>query len=219
MTKYITDAWLVIVLGLAFGAALAGVQMGLGPIIDQNKLNEALSRIPALVPGAVQPDLTKVSPDQVMFREAGSTVYYARDERGRQVGWVIQAAGQGFADRIELLIGVNQDAGRITGLYVLEHKESPGYGDRIATSEFQDPFNKGKIVGGEVQRLRTDQPLKVTAERTDSLSEVKALTGATISSQSVAGIINDAMTKVRPGLRARAGSSGAAIEPSAKGGR
>ncbi|HOD81040.1 MAG: Electron transport complex protein RnfG [Planctomycetes bacterium ADurb.Bin126] len=204
MKKYIADAWLVIVLGLAFGAALAGVQMGLGPVIYQNKLNEALSRIPALVPHAVQPDLMKVSPDQVMLREAGSTIYYARDEKGRQVGWVIQAAGQGFADRIEVLIGVSEDVSLITGLYVLDHKESPGYGDRIATPEYQDPFNKGKVVGGELRRLRTDQPLKVTPEKTDSLHEVKALTGATISSESVAAIVNDAMAKVKPALRARA---------------
>ena len=35
-TNYILDAWLVLALSLGFGAALAGVQAGLMPIIKKN---------------------------------------------------------------------------------------------------------------------------------------------------------------------------------------
>jgi len=41
----------VLILALFFGTALAGVQITLGPKIDQNKLNETLERVPELVLG------------------------------------------------------------------------------------------------------------------------------------------------------------------------
>ena len=49
---YLRQAWLVIVLALVYGAALAGVQTTLGPRIAENKRNETYGVIPTLVPGA-----------------------------------------------------------------------------------------------------------------------------------------------------------------------
>jgi electron transport complex protein RnfG len=46
------QAWLILVLALVFGAALAAVQVNLSQTIKYNKLKETLERIPELVLGA-----------------------------------------------------------------------------------------------------------------------------------------------------------------------
>lgn len=178
---YIVQAWLVIVLSLLFGAALAGVQATLKPRIDQNKLNDTLSQIPQLVSGA-----TTGQPETI----GGQTVYKALNEQGEQVGWVIPARGLGFADILDLLVGLNKDLSQITGLYVLEQKETPGLGARITESKWRDQF-RGK---------GTSRDLAVTKMAPKADNEVQGVTGATISSVSVAGIVNGAVVRFRTAL-------------------
>ncbi|MBP7830015.1 MAG: FMN-binding protein [Kiritimatiellae bacterium] len=180
--SYIGQAWLVIVLALAFGAALAGVQAALSPKIAANKLNDTLSQIPALVPGA-----TTGQPETI----GGQAVYRAMNDQGEQVGWVISARGLGFADILDLLVGLNQDLTRVTGLYVLEQKETPGLGDRITEPAWRDQF-KGKPTAPE---------LSVTKAAPQSDSEIQGVTGATISSGSVVGLVNGAVARFREALK------------------
>lgn len=180
--SYIGQAWLVVVLALAFGAALAAVQGTLQPRIEQNKLADTLGQIPALVPGAVSGEAQTLG-DQ--------TVYRALDEGGHAMGWVLPAAGQGFADRIELLIGLNEDASRITGLYVLDQKETPGLGNKITEAAFCAKF-RGRAAG---------TPLVLTKVAPAADREIEGITGATISSESVVGIVNAAVAKFRRSLK------------------
>jgi electron transport complex protein RnfG len=170
--NYLTEAWLVLLLALLFGAALAGVQAALSPKIEQNKLQETLGQISALVPGAE----TGV-PETL----DGTRVYRALTAGKQTAGWVLPARGQGFADTIELLIGLNAEATQITGLYVLEQKETPGLGDNIRAPGFQSQF-KGKPAGS----------LQVVKTGKSGPHDIHALTGATISSDSVVKIVNRA---------------------------
>jgi electron transport complex protein RnfG len=180
---YIKQAWLVLALGGCFGAALAGVHAGLGGKIEANKLADTLGQIPSLVPGAVE------GKAEVRI---GRPVYRAVDSAGRCVGWVLPAAGQGFADRIQLLIGLDAQARTITGLYVLEQKETPGLGNRV-----EEPAWRGQFAGKLASR-----PLAVTKADKPGEGEIHAVTGATISSQSVTDIVNDAVAKFRGELSA-----------------
>ncbi len=185
-TNYLQDAWLVLVLALFFGLGLAYVQATLTPRIDANKLNDALAQIPQLVPGAAkgaQVDL------------AGARVFKALDAAGAPVGWVVPASGQGFADVVSVLIGVDANATQITGLYVLDQKETPGLGDFITSGpKFRDQF-VGKPVDGS---------LTVVKRAAAAPAEVEAITGATISSDSVTGIINKRLAAFRQALAAPA---------------
>ncbi len=49
--NYIVQAWLVILLALSFGASLSGVELLLSPKIRENKINETMSLVPALIKG------------------------------------------------------------------------------------------------------------------------------------------------------------------------
>lgn len=186
-SNYIGQAWLVIVLSLCFGAALAGVQTALNPRIQANKEADTIGQIPKLVPGAVGGE-RKVFGDHV--------VYVATDDKNQQVGWVIMAIGQGFADRIELLVGVDREVTKITGLYILDQKETPGLGNRVSEDGWRGQF-KDKPLAGK---------LVVTKSKPQMPEEIEAVTGATISSDSVVGIVNAAVARFRDELK-RQGSS------------
>ena len=176
--SYIGQAWLVILLSAVFGVALAGVQSALNPKIEANKLRDTIGQIPSLVPGAVS-GKAEVVGDQ--------TVYRALDDQGQPVGWVIPARGQGFADVIELLVGTDNDVKQITGLYVLKQLETPGLGDNITTEDFRGRFRNKSLA----------KPLAVTKATPKAEEEIQGVTGATISSVSVVGIINSAVEKFR----------------------
>ena len=184
--SYIGQAWLVILLSLCFGGALAGVQLALQQRIEENKLEETRSQIPLLVPGAREEE-SKI--DTV----AGQRVYRALSG-GSQIGWVIGGGGQGFADRIELLVGVDVRAEKITGLYVLEQKETPGLGNKIVEEEWRKQF-AGKTAG---------RGMVVTKGGASADDEIDAITGATISSESVCQIVNQTLGRMRNELIAKA---------------
>ncbi len=185
---YLGQAWLVIVLALGFGGALAGVHVALDERIQSNISNETLSQIPVLVPGSTSAEAETV---------AGRTVYRAMDG-DRQVGWVIRAAGQGFADRIELLIGLDPDMQQLTGLYVLAQKETPGLGNKIS-----EPIWTEQFAGRSA-----NEPLVVTKSDPAGDDQIRAVTGATISSESVCETVNQAVAEVRAAIEADAPTGG-----------
>lgn len=192
----IAQAWLVLVLAVGFGAGLAGLEYAVGPQIAENKLNETLSQVPSLVPGAVSgaPD------DQTL---SGRRIFRALDGQGKLVGWVVPGNGQGFGDKIELIIGLNAAATELTGIFVLDQKETPALGDRITTSEFQSRF-----VG-----MSTERTLNAKQAPTDPATGViQALSGATISSRAVCSIINQTLRVVRAPLSAAARGANAGAE-------
>ena len=181
--KYLREAWLVLSLALVFGTSLAGVEILLSDKIEANRIEETIGQIPSLVPGAAKGEEIRIE---------GRIVYRAIDNERRCVGWVIPASGQGFADAIGLLIGVDSKARTITGLYVLGQKETPGLGNKITKSSFRDQF-AGK---------RTESPLSTTKSEPAGENEILAITGATISSRSVVQTVNDTITELRDKLAA-----------------
>lgn len=196
---YVRQAWLVIILALCYGGALAGVQTTLGPKIAENKRNETYDVIPRLVPGADKDQTVELLLSDAAGNE--QKVYKALSTDGVHVGWVLPAGGQGFADRIELLVGLDTTVSKITGLYVLDQKETPGLGDYIAGDDFQDRFRDKP----------TDPELTVVKSDPAAPNEILAITGATISSESVKDIVNHAVAAMKEPIRqqATAGASAA----------
>jgi electron transport complex protein RnfG len=200
--NYIGQAWLVLALALSFGAALAGVETWLKPVIAANKLAATVERIPTLVRGADANTSAQSAPLLVTVGEAADRQQYeawrALTAEGEQVGWVIKASGKGFADKIELLIGVDASARRITGLHVLDQKETPGLGNKIV--ELGTRENKGFLWPFFHWEPAADQPLVVTTaspkmSEPGSANKITAVAGATISSRSVCRIVNEALSR------------------------
>ena len=197
------QGWLVLLLAVVFGALLAGVQTALGPAIADNKRNETLSRVPELIPppdtAATSAQLevdTRMLPVSGGGRTAVYRVHRALRD-GALAGWVVQVAGQGYADRIEVLLGLSPKGDVITGLFVLDQKETPGLGAKIAEAPWRGQF-AGKPAA---------VPLAVIKGGGARGNQIDAITGATISSRAVTDIVNRTLADVRDQLTADAGKA------------
>jgi electron transport complex protein RnfG len=192
--NYIFQAWLCIILAFVFGASLAGVQAALGPVIAENKVNETKAKVPELLLGADSVSGSKsldISVHTMKVEKNDTTkmytVYEAKFADGTPAGWVTKVAGQGYADRIELLLGLTPRAEKITGLFILDQKETPGLGNKIVEPKWRQQFTqKG-----------TDAALRVVKGGAKSPEEIDAVTGATISSDSVVSLINKTIADLK----------------------
>ncbi len=89
---------------------------------------------------------------------------------------------QGYAGPISLLVGMDLE-GKVTGVSLLAHKETPGYAEDLYSARFLRQF-AGKKLG----------------ERFQTGVDVDAIARATISSQAVADSIREAMQARAPEL-------------------
>ncbi len=188
--NYIVQAWLILALSVCFGAALSGIELALAEKIEQNKIDETYSKIPELVKSPKWEARDKFKADGTKTErwgtDEGHLAYKAFDAKGTHRGWVIKASGAGYADKIEVLIGLDAAGERILGLYVLDQKETPALGNRI-----KEPDWRKKFIGLETTRLivvsKASEKAAVIAN-----NSVQGLTGATVSSKAVAKIVYDA---------------------------
>ena len=187
---FIEQSWLLIAASFCFGLLIAVTDAALSPRIRENKETK-LNRLTAdLLPEAKR--VVEVE-EEIEVKLAGGKkekvkVYKAMSEAGECVGWSFNASGQGFADKIELVVAVDKNFEKIAGFNVLVSNETPGFGDRIKSSYYRSQF-----VGAPAEKLqlvKTGDPKKID-------SEIVSITGATVSSEAVIGIINTFLIQIK----------------------
>ncbi len=192
--NYIVQAWLVLILAILYGGALAGIQLKLAPIISENKINETRMKVPELILGSEKADtVLTIEPQTIKVEKGQKKISYSvfkAMNKDKTVGWVVKNSGQGYADRIELLIGLDPEVMTITGLFILDQKETPGLGNKIIDWDWRKQFIS----------KRTDKNLVVVKTGAKAPSDIDAITGATISSRSVCSIINSAVRDIKKPL-------------------
>jgi len=172
--------------GLISGLALVGIYELTLPRITANRAAALRAAVLKVVPGSkrMQKLVLAGGSAAVSHDDKQEGVFAAYDARGNFVGYAIPAQGAGFQDTISLLYGYDPVRRRITGMEVLESRETPGLGDKI----FKDETFRAEFTDLAVQ------PQVVLAKHGegDEPHEVDAITGATISSRAVVKIINQA---------------------------
>lgn len=95
---------------------------------------------------------------------------------------------KGFSGRFSLMVGFTPD-GTISNIEVLEHKETPGLGTKMALPAFKDQFKGLKLADlpGEQLKVKKDG------------GTVDAITAATISSRAFCDAVNRAYTMNKKG--------------------
>lgn len=131
-----------------------------------------------------------------------TTVYAGYDESGRLVGIALQASGQGYQDIIRVLYGYSPDTQEIIGFKVLESKETPGLGDKIA----KDPKFLANFTALDVHLNETGDSLTHALEfvkhgTKSNPWEIDGISGATVSSQAVARMLNESASRLLPRIR------------------
>lgn len=120
-------------------------------------------------------------------KQQGTLNYYqGYDANKNPIGIAVEAKGNGFQGEIKLIIGFNTIEKKITAIKILNQLETPGLGARISETGFKSNFTN-KPFG---------QYTVVKHARTNDL-EVEAISGATISSNAVTVIIQNALKSVQ----------------------
>lgn len=189
---YVSQAWLILLLAIVFGCALAGVELALKDRIAQNKLEKTKREIPTFFASA---DVDKASQVEVTDENGKvlATVWKIVDKDEKTLGWILPGKGSGYADTIELIIAVDKDCEKVLGMSVLKQAETPALGDKITKPKFQSNFAKDKGLKAE-----TISVVKGAAIANPEKNQIQAITGATISSQSVTNIVNKTIASFKP---------------------
>lgn len=194
-------------------AALAGFLVVLTyqittPMIEENKRQAIERALFQVLPGAVARhdfilDDDGIRPAGDATDDQGTLLYAGYDADGKLVGVALEAAAQGYQDVIRVLYGYEPQCQCIRGIQVLKMAETPGIGDKIA----QDPAFLANFealdatvddAGGTLEHAI----VSVKAGKKTEAWQIDAISGATISSNAVARMLNASAQSVLPRLRA-----------------
>ncbi len=185
-----TSARMIVVLTLIVtvsGGVLSSWDSYTAPKIQHHRLVELRAAIADVLPEHDRYDELALP---------AQTLYVGRKATGEPVGIAFIARGSGFQGVISIMVGVEMDFTRLTGIKVLEQIETPGLGTKIVT----DPTNKANPLWFPEQfvGVRPEPEITVIKNRPPTVeTEIQAITGATISSRAVVKIINDALRQAR----------------------
>ncbi len=193
---FMQQSWLLILCAFCFGLLLAAAQAGLGPRIlrnEQKKLNDMMT---SLVSDANNFELAVAGLELSGKKSKPLTtdVYRAIDTKGKTIGFAFIAVGPGFADKIKIVIAVDETFSKFFGFKVLASNETPGFGDKIKDDYFGKQYQ-----GAPVERLE----LVKVGDDTVIDARIVAISGATVSSEAVLGIFNRFARNVRDQLMSK----------------
>ena len=162
------------VIGLISGGVLAVMYQWSLPKIIANQVRETDAAVFKVLPGTE-------SYKEITKGELGLTYFECLDANGGKIGTAIICKGNGYQGEIKLMVGVNADFSKFTGMIVLEQVETPGLGAKIVEQKFMEQFIS----------LATRPPIEyVKGIKPEKANQIQAITGATISSRAVVEIIN-----------------------------
>jgi len=134
-------------------------------------------RILAQAQAEEEAGLKEVMPEGRRFEVAksdnGALYYKVYGDLGKFIGVAFKADGKGYSSDIQTMAGMLKD-GEITAIKILSQNETPGLGANIIEPEFSRQFSGKK-----------------------DLSQVQAITGATISSKAVIDSVQKKAEEIR----------------------
>lgn len=171
--------------GLVSGSFLAIIGQVTKERIIFNKKHEIERAALKVVPGA--------STAKLIYEERDYAIFEDRDEAGNLVGYAIKASGTGFQDKIIIAVGLSPDLNTVLSLTIIDQKETPGLGakitDEISFLQYWQSRDCSKDLA--LRKPPLEDPAALAP------NEVNTITGATISSQAVLYIVNQAIKKAK----------------------
>ncbi|HSN84124.1 MAG TPA: FMN-binding protein [Polyangiales bacterium] len=185
--------------GVCCGLLIVGVFQATRPVIERNKAEALRSAIFRVLPDATASTTFRLGESggftPVESDAAGGAgerlVYAGYDDDQELVGLAVEAQGMGYQDVIRLIYGYSFSDEAIIGMQVLESKETPGLGDKIETDpSFLENFERLDVSLGQDQSSLAHPIVPVRHGNKTDPWEVDGITGATISSEAIANILN-----------------------------
>ncbi len=185
MGNMIKQTWLVLILAIIFGLALAFTQKVTAKHIMENRQRQIreLSQLASI--GELTYDTNGKPQFKIELKpltdlkKQGLIAYEIHPiNSDKIIGYSLIGEGIGW-DRLKLLIALSGDLKKITGLEIVDSRETPGLGARIVQDWFRKQYQKP-----------TAKPLELVKHKPQGEYQVQAITGATISSTAVTKIVN-----------------------------
>ena len=164
------------IIGIISALILTFVYEWTTPYIQANQAEQQKQAINEVLPNVQQVEEVEKN---------GDVFYEGYGASGNLIGVALQNSGGGYNGQIEIMIGVDLEDDNIYKISVLNHQETPGLGARITENDFKSNFEDKAF--GDYSVVKTPP-----SEET----EVQAIAGATISSESATRIIEDALDKI-----------------------
>ena len=118
---------------------------------------------------------------------ADSSFYVLWDSQENIIGYGLLVQGQGYQGKIKIMAVVDEDCKKLLGIEIIESSETPGLGAKINDTAFKQQFSD----------LSTSSVIQHTKEETIKNNQIKAISGATISSQAVVSIVNKGIGELK----------------------
>ena len=105
--------------------------------------------------------------------------FFVGNYEGEPLGVAFETSGKGYGGEVGLMVGINVKDGKMIGVGVTTHAETPGMGAKAKS----DPNFVAQF-----KDLGLEEPIKVTTDG----GSINAISGATITSRAVSAAATDA---------------------------
>jgi electron transport complex protein RnfG len=193
---FFKQSWVLIVASFCFGLLIAGTNAALKPKIIQNQQEKINKLMTTLITEA--DNFERVAEKTTLETSSGQTektdIYKAFDENDNPLGYAFVAVGSGFADKIKLVIAMDENLEKCYGYAVLSSNETPGFGSKITGKYFESQFSG--IPAGKVELVKSGASDKID-------DTIVAISGATVSSRAVTDIFNNYIIPVKKKIESK----------------
>lgn len=154
------------------GAALSMVNVITKPKIEEQKRLVTQRALVAALPTADPDSIEAVTQNDQLEYYIG----YATAAKKKIVGYAFIAKKYGYSSEIETMVGIDT-TGKIIGLKVIDHKETPGLGTKIEEIRYGEssPYFQDQFINRTIDNIALDK----------DNGEIKSITGATVSSRAM----------------------------------
>jgi len=168
---------------------------------QQNALNKAVFTV---IPQTKTKQAWSITETNTLEESRHSTnqsnlIYASYDENNRLLGFAISAQGMGYQDTIHVLYAYDAERQIISGFTVLQNRETPGLGSKIASNHrFLENFNQLDVQLNKIKNTLLHNIEVVSTGNKKAPYQIDAISGATVSSFAVAEIVQKSISHWAP---------------------
>ena len=137
--------------------------------------------------------ISNLAPNTKAIKEikvAGEVIYQLINNKNNMFAYAFLAEGQGYQGTIKILVVADVSLEKLYGIEVVESVETPGLGAKIE----REPFR------GQFENINVSKSIICIKEDITQNNQIKAITGATVSSRAVVNILNKKITELKGSL-------------------
>lgn len=126
--------------------------------------------------------IEKTFKEKIYEEKHGEDIIYSVEENGEVTGYAFPVRGTGLWGSVEGYVAISSDYSKLLGIDFVSHSETPGLGGRISEDEYRNQFRDMDLSEGTEGRYIVYRPAPG--------GNADAISGATLTSQSVAQFVN-----------------------------